>query len=318
MTEREYLLTAAVALLLVGLLRHYAPAYRRMGLGGCRLMVAGILLPLLDPLVAFAVSPDRIAFLAHPPFLGAPLHGLALIAAMCVLAAFVQPARTVRRMALWLTAGYALHLGLRLVTPAGVPLLAPYGADVVRLPLLPVGHPLLLGLLVTGLVAVEALRRLRPWLVPALLALCVVYLVVGAAAAGVVRWQVRGLGTPDGTVHVYPGNAWLTHWLVVWEGPDAYRFRRYSLLSRTLPEPTRVARWNDQPQLLRLLSDPVVRRFYYAVFRHPVVRIDVVGSEVTLLMQEAADLVPPVPGRTFYLETDLRGSERFYQLQRFQ
>jgi hypothetical protein len=34
-------------------------------------------------------------------------------------------------------------------------------------------------------------------------------------------------------------------------------------------------------------------------------------------MQELQNQTPLVPGPTFYLETDLTGRNRFYQLQRF-
>jgi hypothetical protein len=78
-----------------------------------------------------------------------------------------------------------------------------------------------------------------------------------------------------------------------------------------------VPRWNDEALFLKLLGDPVVNRFYFRVFRHPVVRLDVSGAQLTLLMEELVHPGSPASGPAFYVESDASGRKRFYQLQRF-
>jgi hypothetical protein len=48
-----------------------------------------------------------------------------------------------------------------------------------------------------------------------------------------------------------------------------------------------------------------------------VVRLDVSGAQLTLLMEELVHPGSPASGPAFYVESDASGRKRFYQLQRF-
>lgn len=321
MLERHLMLNAAVAVLLGCLAWLHPGLGRRLGRPGLALYVAGALLPFLDTALFHVITADRIELLSRPPLFAAPVYALALIGAVAVLAALAGPlpgvtARAVR-IALLLAAGFAAHVGLAVLTPVGWPLLAPFLAQRMALPVLPTGHLPLLAVLLAGLVAAEGLRRWRRWIAPGVAMLAVAYGLAGAVQYALVAWPVRNHAPPGGHVHVYPDNPWLTRWQVVVEGPERYALWRQRAGAGEWPEPRTLPRWNDQALFLKLLGDPVVNRFYYRVFQHPVVRLDVSGSQITLLMQELQDQSPLVPGPTFYLESDLTGRNRFYQLQRF-
>ncbi|HKI96967.1 MAG TPA: hypothetical protein VKB51_00700 [bacterium] len=317
MIERDLLLNSTAAILLGTLAWHYPALRRSWGRRGFALYVLGTLLPFLDTAVQHVTTDDRIGFLSAQPLFQAPLYGLALIGALAVLVGFALSPRPALAMALGLGAGYAAHVVLSLLTPAGWPLLAPWTAERIALPILPAGHVLLLLVLFPLLIATEALPRWRRWIAPAAGVLAGAYLLAGAVQWGIVTYRVRGLATPETTVGVYPAGPWLARWLVVEEGPERYQLRRMYALTDPLPGPETMPRWNDEPLFLKLLGDPVVSRFYFRVFHHPVVRLDVSGAQITLLMQEVQDQTPLVPGPTFYLESDLSGRNRFYQLQRF-
>ncbi len=199
----------------------------------------------------------------------------------------------------------------------GWPLLAPFATTRVLLPILPVGHPPLLVLLAVALLVLWLVPRTRSRLPSVAVVLSGVYLLAGAVQYGVVRYQAQALRQPRAALHVYPDNAWLTRWQVVLESPERYTLWRHRVHEPSFGEPRSLPRWNDQALTLKLLGDTVVRRYYFNVFRHPVVRVDVSGQQLTLLMHELEDQLPLVPGRTFYLESDLTGRNRFYQLQRF-
>jgi hypothetical protein len=317
MIERDVLMNGSAALLLAVLAWHHPGLVRRCGRWGLALVAAGALLPFVDSGLNHALAVDRIDLLTRPPLMQAPLFALAAIAALATLLAFALSLRAAAAVALGLAAGYALHAALALLTPLGWPLGAPFSEARTALPILPEGHlPLLLALL-CALALAEARPRWRRWLAPAGAALAGLYLLAGAVQFGIVTARVRALARPDAPVHVYPDGNWLARWLVVSEGPERYELSRPHAFSEPLPEPKVLPRWNDQALFLKLLGDPVVNRFYFRVFHHPVVRLDVSGQQITLLMQEVEHQSPLVPGPTFYLESDLSGRNRFYQLQRF-
>ena len=321
MLERDLLLNATVSILLACLAWLHPGVSRRFGRAGLVLVVSGALLPGIDALWFHLTTTDRIELLSRAPLVEAPFYAVLLIFALSVLAGFIAaPGFGVKAgfaVALGLGTGYATHALLAVLTPIGWPVLAPFEPARVALPILPAGHlPLLLVLLVT-LSAAEATPRWRFWIVRGAAALVGVYLLAGAVQFVIVSVRVQPLATADTSVHVYPDGNWLASWQVISEGPDRYELRRQYALTEPLPEPKTMPRWNDQPLFLKLLGDPVVNRYYFRVFHHPVVRLDVSGSQITLLMQELEDQSPIVPGPTFYLESDLSGRNRFYQLQRF-
>jgi hypothetical protein len=317
MLERDLLLNGTAAILLACLAWLHATLARRLGRPGLVLVVAGALLPLATLLVSQLTTQDRIAQLSRAPLYEAPLVTLGALAVVAVLVGFATAPGVAARLGLGLALGYALYVLLAVLTPLGWPLLAPFSPLRVALPILPAGH---LPLLVLGFAALalgEGLPRLRRWAAPVAAALAAVYLLAGAVQFAVVSARTRGLATADTTVSVAPDGDWLTHWQVVSEGPERYELRRVVAFAAAWPEPRTLPRWNDEPLFLKLLGDPVVNGFYFRVFHHPVVRLDVSGAQITLLMQELEDQSPTVPGPTFYLESDLSGRNRFYQLQRF-
>ncbi|MCH9045339.1 MAG: hypothetical protein IIA40_04450 [SAR324 cluster bacterium] len=317
MIEREILLNSATAILLACLLWHHGAISRRYGRTGFLLVVIGSLIPLLDPAVYHVLAEDRIDFLTRPPRFAAPMFGVLLIVSVGVLAAFVTGARRAAQLALGLTAGYALYTLLALLTPVGAPLMAPLWARRVALALLPAGHPAILLLLFAALLSMECAPRWKRWLWPSSTALLVLYGLAGGAHYGLVTHRAAVLDSRSGHTWVYPENIWLTRWQSVRTSGEQYELRHYGLGGAAISEPEVLPRWNDEALFLKLLGDPVVFRFYFHVFRHPVVRLDTSGTQITLLMQELTDQLPLVPGRTFYLEGDLSGRNRFYQLQRF-
>jgi hypothetical protein len=289
----------------------------RFGRPGFLRVVLGSLLPLLDPALHNLLSVDRIEALTRPPLFTAPLLALTGIAALTALAAFLVPPRRALRLGLGLGAGYLLFGALAVLTPLGMPLLAPVSQVRLALPLLPTSHPPLLLGLFAALLVLEGLPSLRRWVWPGAAGLAVVYLLAGAAQYAVIAAGLGREGAPAGRVQIYPDGPWLTSWQVVVESPDAYALKRTRLGGKPADGFRSLPRWNDQALFLKLLGDPVVYRLYYRVFRHPVVRLEVSGAQITLLMQELQNQTPLVPGPTFYLETDLTGRNRFYQLQRF-
>lgn len=317
MIERDLLLNAAVAILLGCLAWQHRGLARRAGRWGLVLYVLGVLLPFADFGLFTFLLPDRIAVLSHAPWVDAPPIGLALVAALAVLAGFALSPRAGGLLALCMAAGYLAPIALSLLTPVGWPLLAPFSAARVSLPILPSGHLLLLAVLLATVFAAEVLPHWRRWIAGAAVVLACAYGLAGAVQWGLLTARVRGLASPQAQVRVVPDGQLLTRWLVIVEGPETYALRRLPRFDAPLPQPTVLPRWNDEPLFLKLLGDPVVSRFYFRVFHQPVVRLDVSGAQVTLLMQEARDQSPLVPGPTFYLESDLSGRNRFYQLQRF-
>jgi hypothetical protein len=317
MTESDILLNATVSLLLIGLLSHRPGLRRRLGRGGLALLAAGCLIPLGGALFAYLVSEDRIEFLSRLPLFFAPVQGLLLIVFVSGVAAFAVGGRNAGRIGLALGAGYLLTLALLALTPAGVPLLEPLSPQRFALAILPAGHPPLLVLLIAGLIALEAPPRGRGWVWWATTGLALLYLGFGAASAVAVRIQAGRSLPAGGALQVLPTGGWLTGWVAVRVGAEAYELERYGAGGQRLAPSVRLRRWNDQATLVKLLNDPVVRRFYFQVFHHPVAEIETSGAQMTLLLRELEDTNPPVPGRTFYLESDLRGGNRFYQLQRF-
>ena len=317
MLERDLLLNATATILLACLAWLHPGVSRRFGRGGLALVVAGALLPGADVLWFHLTTADRIELLSRSPLIEAPLFALLSIAALAVLVGFIASPRVAAAAALGLGVGYAAHGVLAVLTPVGWPLLAPFSQARVALPILPGGHLPLLLLLFIALAAAEGAPRWRRWVVPGAAVLSGLYLLAGAVQFGIVTARVQPLATAGTRVHVYPDGNWLARWQVISEGPERYELRRPRVLTQPLPEPKTMPRWNDQALFLKLLGDPVVNRFYFRVFHHPVVRLDVSGSQITLLMQELEDQSPLVPGPTFYLESDLSGRNRFYQLQRF-
>lgn len=317
MTEVEALFHASAAVLLLCLIFHHPAVAGKLGRRGFVTLVAGSLIPLLDFAVFYFRAEDRIAFLVQDHLFYGLFPAMLLIAASAALGRALTDGRTAWGLFACLSAGYLVHLLLALLTPEGVPLLAPFSARTAGLPLFSGGHPLLVGLLIFLLVCVEALPRLRGAVFIASAALLAVYVAAGAVQYGTIAYRARALANGDSTVSVEPANPWLTRWLVTVADDETYQVRRHGLDMGAFQAPEILPRWNDETLMVRLLADETVNRFYYRVFRHPVVRLEVSGNQFTLIMQELKDQFPLVPGRTFYYEADQDGRNRFYQVQRF-
>lgn len=317
MLERDLLLDATAAILLAVLISRVPAVGRRMGRPGLATVVAGALLPLLDPAIAYLRTDDRIGLLSQPPLIQGPIVAVVLIGLLALLVLALGYRREAAGLAVGMTLGFAGHALMALLTEVGWPLLAPFSDERFALPVLPSGHPLLIVVLFVGAVAMLVFPRRDRWILAGTALLAGLYLLAGAVEFTALTLRTRGLASPGAVVSVYPDDPWLARWLVVVEAPDRYELRRMTAFGASPGEPKTMARWNDQPLFLKLLGDPVVNRFYFLVFHYPVVRLDISGSQITLLMQELEDQSPLVPGPTFYLESDLTGRNRFYQLQRF-
>lgn len=317
MSEVDALFNAATAVLLICLMFHHPVIALRFGRLGFVSLVAGSLIPLLDFVLFYFRAEDRISYLVQDHLFYGLFYGLLLIALLAALGRLLGSVRLGETMLLFLAGGYFLHLLLALLTPSGVPLLAPYYAQRTALPMFFPGHTLLLIVLACVLAFLEALPRHGRFVFTVGLLLLVLYAGAGVGQYGYISFRASDLAGKDGQVYVEPANAWLTEWLVTVADEESYQIRRHAVHLREFDDPEVMPRWNDQTLMVRLLADETVNRFYSRVFRHPVVRMEENGSELTLIMQELEDQFPLVPGRTFYYEADRAEKNRFYQVQRF-
>jgi hypothetical protein len=216
-----------------------------------------------------------------------------------------------------MSTGYLLHIGLALVTPEGVPLLAPYSQQRFSFPVFSSGHILLLTILFLMVVGLEVAGRWRKWWLRSAMVFFSLYIAVGLVQYAVISVRAQPLAGNAGEVSVEPANVWLSRWLVTVALGDEYLTLRYGLDLGALTGGETIERWNDETMLVRMLGDPVTRNFYYHVFRHPVVHTSTSGGKSTLVIQELEDQEPPVPGRTFSLELDHAGGGRLYRVARF-
>ncbi len=316
MTESLALLHAATALLLLALLLHILGGVTPRRRAALLQMSAGALVPLLDYALFYFMVADRIELLSRRPVFHGLYAGSLLIGGLGMVAALVAGTATGRRLLVYMGAGFLLHLGCAVLTPTGVALLAPFSSRIVSLPLFPEGHPLLIGGLVVFLFALETLPRARRWWLRMAVGFVALYALAGAGQYLVFRYRVQELKPPGGAVSVAPAHPWLVQWQVAITDGAEYRVGRLRLDRPEVPELEVVPRWNNQPMLLTMLADPIVAQFYFAVFRNPVVRLEALGSQIALTMQELRDQVPLVPGARFYIEADLNSRDRYYQLQR--
>ncbi len=314
MPASEALLNAAAALLLIALGLHLPGLTRRVGRAGLAFAALGALAPLLDPLRFTLTAEDQIAFLTQDPFFAGPLPG----AAGVVLAAggallLGAPWGRCRRWAGCALAGLLDSVGLQGLTAAGAPWLAPFSAHRFAWPVLPQDHLVLIAVAALALALLEIRPRLRNWVLAAAGTLLLALALTGVAGQ-------FGLGMisplPAGAQRsVEPDPVWPGRWLDI--GVDS---ADYTAVTRGLgsagDSPSRTPRWNDELQLLSLLEDPIVRRIYFEVFRHPVARIEVTGSQIQLSVRELADALVDARGATLLLQTDIYGRHRSYKVER--
>ena len=319
MVERDLLLNASLALLVLSLLGHLPALRARMGRQGFLLVCMGAALPLLDiPLGLIVHQGDRIRFLADPVLVGGLLGGMALIAVTGALVAFAMGLREALGMMAWVGLGLLLNMLLLLLSATGAPLGAPFSDHRMALPAFLVGHP---PLLVVLLLAIGLLRwrvAWRRWVVRGVVVLAGLYLAWGVTGYGVIRWRAAHTPGLEGHARVWPADPMPWRWHVVAARGDTYSIQQATVFDDGMGQPEEFARWDDQSLLLRVLGDPVVFQYYHRIFRAPVVRMGVANGQITMIMQELHDQVQRVPGPTVYLESDLSGENRYYQLQRFE
>lgn len=317
MLEYQILLTASTALLLILLLHHHRGMRTRIGASGFWLLLLGALVPLLDLPWRYLTAADRIAFLDGTPLFYSLYPALLLIGSVSILAAWAGGIGTARRVALGLSAGFALHLLLVLLTPVGAYLFLPFSEVRVALPLFAPGHGLLAGMLVIALTLIEVRPAARPWLLGVTWALAGIYAAAAIGVAGTYYIQATAQAAPRSIVRIAPVNAWLTRWIVVREDDSGYHLRRRFVFERAEQEPLNVPRAEDDGDLATALRDPIVRRIYYRLFQFPVVQLTSENAHTTIVVRELADLEPPIPGPTLFMESDRSGSNRFYELKNF-
>lgn len=317
MLESHMLLTAAVAAMLVLLAHHHAAVRRRLERGTIALLLAGTQLPLIDLPWRYWHAADRIAFLASPPHFYAIYPAALLIGGLGLLSLWLRGVRAARRVVLALGAGWLLHMLLVLFTPAGLFPLWPFGDWRVALPVFPLGYPLPALALVVLLVLTEVLRRRRRWVLAGAWGLLAAYALGVGGYAAITYLAARAAAPPQAHVLLLPANAWPSRWSVIVEQPGGYVTWRRDDGPALDADRTPMPRAGQSSDLAHVLQDPIIRAFYYRLFRAPVIHITAGNSQTTVVMREFADIDPPVPGRTLLIESSLSGRSRVYELKHF-
>lgn len=314
MPASDALLNAAAALLLIALGWHMSGLARRLGRAGFSFLALGALVPLLDPLHFALTADDQIAFLTQNPLFAGPAPGV--MGVLLAAAASLLLGAPLHRCARW--AGCALAglfggVGLQALTPGGAPWLAPWSAHRFVWPVLPQDHLALIAVAGLALALLEVRPRLRTWVLAGA-GTCLLAL----ALIGVTGQLFLGMSSPlpaGAQRYLEPDPVWPGRWLEIAVDSGAYTAVTRGLGSAG-DSPNLTPRWNDELQLLSLLEDPAVRRMYYEVFRHPVARVEVTGSQIELSVRELADALVDGRGATLLLQTDLHGRHRHYKVER--
>ncbi|MBI3992894.1 MAG: hypothetical protein HY342_06450 [Candidatus Lambdaproteobacteria bacterium] len=316
MLEQEALLTATAAMLLLLALHQVRPVRAALGRRGFLLALGGTLLPLLDLPLRFAQAPDRIGLLAADARFYALYPTACLLGALGLLAAAALGASSALRMGGAVALGYGLHLLLTLLTPVGARLFWPFSDLRVALPLMPAGHVLIVGVLATGVLAGEALPRLRRRFTAAAAVLVALYTAFAAGEWAMLHLQARRFEPRDVAARVEPEDALLRQWAVVKETAEGYHLWRWHAYANTLTAQALTPRSNEPGVLAWIMADPTVRHIYFRLFRNPVAHVEVSNSQFTLVVQELAD-VAEGGGRSLHVDMDPSGGGRFYELERF-
>lgn len=318
MIERELILNATTALLLLCLIWRHPFIARRLRPAVFGYAVAGALLPLLDLAIFNPFLTDRLDFLNRPHLFSAPLFGGAFIFSVAWLVGQLIPSRQAVTMALGWGMGYAVQLSINLLTPVGVPLLAPFSDLRFSFPFYPIGHPPLLVFLLIALMIEPMFSKRFKWSWYPVAGLALVLLLAGPVQHTMMKWNAATLPLgKGGEFHVYPGDRWLTNWRVVVEHENFYQIYQRGIFQDRFQGGSKISRWNNQLHLLNLLGDPVVHRLYYRVFRHPVAEITITGSQLKLSIRELEDKESQSKARGFFLESDLNGQNRSIRLENF-
>lgn len=308
---------AGAAVLLVLWARREPAWQARFGKREASLAIAGALLPLLDDLMAALFAPDWIEFLTRTRWMHSVPMGALSITAASLLAAFATGFRRAASALLWIAAGWSGHLALDLLTPSGIELGVPEDPAPFDWPAFAAGHGALILLLAVALVAIHVKPAWFRWTRLAAWSLLGAYLAGGVVQFAVVYGRAAALAQAGHGFDVVPDSIWRTRWRVVLTGGSQHEVGELSFWGGTLTEPSPLPRGNDEARLLTLLADPVVRRFYFRVFRNPVAQVDETPAQVSLTLREASDLDAGKPGAAFMFETGLDGRERVYHVERF-
>lgn len=315
MPASDTLLILVAALLCIAAAWQIPWIQRQAGAAGLALLALGAVLPVADPIRFALGSEDQIAYLSQHPWFTGPLPGLGAAGLAAGGAyAFGLPVQRCLRGLGWAGFGILLPIALAGLTPIGAPWLAPLDAQRYGWPILPQGCIALSAVLAAGLAGAEAWPRRRDWLLSGVGALVLLEGLTGAAA----QWGLGATLPPAaGAIRrIEPDPLWPCRWLELAVDSD-----RYTAVTRGWGSggdtPSAVPRWNDQARLLRLLDDPVLRHFYFDVFRHPVVHVQAADSQIRLSMRELADELVDAPGPRLLYETDGHGRHRQYRVERF-
>lgn len=317
MTESESLLTYSAFVLLTAWAYHHPEVSRWLGPRGLYLILLGGAFPLVESLGVSLFSGDRIAFLVYVPLFHGIFFGVLVLAFISTLVGAWTGWLVGLRSFFVMGLGYLLMLLLALMTPSGVHLATPFSEFRYSLPFFPVGHPLLIALLVLILLALEGFRAWRRGFFGLGVALVLFYFLAGPLQYGLIRFQAGAEAGPNGIISVSPVGGFFSKWLVVLEEGGSYRFRRARIDLMAATPWVSVPRWNNEALTARMLGNPVINRFYFHIFSQPVLQVDQTGSQITLIMKELENQRPEVPGRRFYFETDINGRNRLYEVNRF-
>ncbi|MDH4120381.1 MAG: metal-dependent hydrolase [Deltaproteobacteria bacterium] len=284
------LLTAAIGLMMVVLLRSHLNWAARLGPRPFLWLALGVILPLADYPLGLALTGNQADMILGP----LPFHSLfysAGILGMGGLVVFLwNESRFPWPQVITTAAGLLGHQLLMLTTPQGLPWLAPFSTQPISLPLHPDGHPALALLLGLILVLLEGFPHAWENLLRGAAALTALYLLAGLGGYSLAWAHTRDWYPPQTQIDLEPATPLLTRWRVTATLEQTYSSGFYTLGNPQAPAPEERERWNNAPLLNTLLGNRVVSGFYYRVFKHPLARVETTEGKLTLMMEELPSL----------------------------
>jgi len=316
MLDRYEFWHTAASLLMLPLLFSAERMRRAADPWGGYWLAAGILLPLLDYLAPLATASDAIGVLTRVPVLHSLSMGALVLAGLSLVAGMVAGPSRALRLTAWAAGGFLLHLGLDGLTEAGFWPGPAFQSPKWSLPAFARGHVLLVAVLASSLVLARTVPFRRNLVIRTGAFLAGLYLVGGLSQYAVAFTQAARAADAEQR-DLIPFGHFRAGWLLVSESGETLQVSDIGPWGAARQTSGSMTRWNDEERFLEMISDPVVRRFYYEVFRHPVVRVEARASDAILVLREAADLHSGERGKLFTLSWAADGRERTYQVEGF-
>ncbi len=268
-------------------------------------LVGGAITPLLLAGVAYVLSPDLVQFMGVLPGSASLVSSLLLFASLGVLGGFTLGKGVL--VGLGMLAGWGLFLLLALLSAPGV-VFTHLGIRLMY-PAFNSGHPWLLAVLAMLMLLLFITNKLHLWHKLAI-AFTVVYLLGGVSFYAYTRNKAE---LTQG--QLFPASSWPRNWWVVESKDEEWNIKR--LRVGKAPQPiASLPQWNNQPELLYLLRDPIVANFYYDVFLHPIAKIQQNENGQLLTISEALPVAKEKSQSVFILDANQREQFRIYTLQK--